>query len=124
MTDEMVSMQVIVMFRSRFSEAFSSKLAHLGPRDVERGVDDGPPSPQIESFLCAMLGLVNNRKKPVEYADTVAWMGLWEVKSLTLVADEDITGVHWKMPSRRRRTLGRAVGRERAHWPKARLLGP
>ena len=55
------------MFRSRFNEAFSAKLSQFGPQDVERGVGDGPPSPQIEHLLCALLGLVNNRKKPVEY---------------------------------------------------------
>jgi hypothetical protein len=54
------------MFRSRFTEAFPPKCPHLGPQDVERGVSDPLPSPQIESLLCALLGLVVNRKKPVE----------------------------------------------------------
>ncbi|KAF2086881.1 hypothetical protein K490DRAFT_74087 [Saccharata proteae CBS 121410] len=56
----------IVMFRSRFADAFPPKLAHLGPQDIERGVVDTLPSPQVESLLCALLGLVLNRKKPVE----------------------------------------------------------
>ncbi|PVI07629.1 hypothetical protein DM02DRAFT_497216, partial [Periconia macrospinosa] len=56
----------IVMFRSRFSDAFPAKCPHLGPQDIERGVTDDIPSPQIESLLCALLGLVLNRKKPVE----------------------------------------------------------
>ncbi|KAF2176784.1 hypothetical protein K469DRAFT_606039 [Zopfia rhizophila CBS 207.26] len=55
----------IVMFRSRFTEAFPPKCPHFGPQDIERGVLD-PPSSQIESLLCALLGLVLNRKKPVE----------------------------------------------------------
>ena len=58
---------MIVMFRSRFNDAFSSKLPNLGPQDVERGVVDSVPSQQVEQLLCALLGLVLNRKKPVEY---------------------------------------------------------
>ncbi|KAK5121908.1 hypothetical protein LTR85_004480 [Meristemomyces frigidus] len=56
----------IVMFRSRFNDTLPSKLAHFGPQDIERGVTDQPPSPQVESLLCALLALVLNRKKPVE----------------------------------------------------------
>ncbi|KAF2005517.1 hypothetical protein P154DRAFT_518610 [Amniculicola lignicola CBS 123094] len=56
----------IVMFRSRFTEVFPAKCPHLGPQDVERGVADTLPSPLVESLLCALLGLVLNRKKPVE----------------------------------------------------------
>ncbi|CAI6333468.1 unnamed protein product [Periconia digitata] len=56
----------IVMFRSRFSDAFPAKCPHLGPQDLERGVTEDIPSSQIESLLCALLGLVLNRKKPVE----------------------------------------------------------
>ncbi|QIW98534.1 hypothetical protein AMS68_004052 [Peltaster fructicola] len=56
----------IVMFRSRFHAAFPPKLAHFGPQDIERGVFDDVPSPQAEALLCALLGLVLNRKKPVE----------------------------------------------------------
>jgi hypothetical protein len=54
------------MFRARFSEAFPPKLANFGPQDIEKGIVDGLPSPQVESLLCALLGLVLNRKKPVE----------------------------------------------------------
>ncbi|OCK84796.1 hypothetical protein K432DRAFT_344432 [Lepidopterella palustris CBS 459.81] len=56
----------IVMFRSRFSEAFPSKLPHMGPQDIERGVVDPLPSTQVENLLCALLGLLLNRKKYVE----------------------------------------------------------
>lgn len=55
------------MFRSRFQDAFSSKLAHFGPQDIERGVVDIVPTKEIENLLCALLALVLNRKKPVEY---------------------------------------------------------
>ena len=46
------------------------KLQNLGPQDVERGVVDSSPSPHVEGLLCALLGLVLNRKKPVEYVAT------------------------------------------------------
>lgn len=46
------------------------KLPNLGPQDIERGVVDSSPSPQVEGLLCALLGLVLNRKKPVEYVYT------------------------------------------------------
>ncbi|KAH4800489.1 hypothetical protein HBH69_197970 [Parastagonospora nodorum] len=56
----------IVMFRSRFNEAFPRGAPHLGPQDIELGVAEGPPSADVEGLLCALLGLVLNRKKPVE----------------------------------------------------------
>ncbi|GIZ47075.1 hypothetical protein CKM354_001017600 [Cercospora kikuchii] len=56
----------IVMFRSRFNEAFPGKCPQFGPQDIERGVVDSIPSPEIQHLLCALLGLVLNRKKPVE----------------------------------------------------------
>ncbi|KAH6622133.1 hypothetical protein C7974DRAFT_435169 [Boeremia exigua] len=56
----------IVMFRSRFNEAFPRNAPHVGPQDVELGVAEGTPSPDVEGLLCALLGLVLNRKKPVE----------------------------------------------------------
>jgi hypothetical protein len=59
--------QFIVMFRSRFSDHFPPKLAHIGPQDLERGVQQDIPTREVEGTLCALLGLVLNRKKPVEY---------------------------------------------------------
>jgi hypothetical protein len=59
--------QFIVMFRSRFSDHFPPKLAHIGPQDLERGVQQDIPTKEVEGTLCALLGLVLNRKKPVEY---------------------------------------------------------
>ncbi|KAM3417264.1 hypothetical protein BST61_g5521 [Cercospora zeina] len=56
----------IVMFRSRFNEAFPGKCPQFGPQDIERGVVDSVPSPEIQHLLCALLSLVLNRKKPVE----------------------------------------------------------
>ncbi|CAI7582236.1 hypothetical protein N7533_010064 [Penicillium manginii] len=60
------SIPFIVMFRARFDEAFPKSLPHYGPQDIERGAVDNPPGDYIERLLCALLGLVLNRKKDVE----------------------------------------------------------
>jgi hypothetical protein len=54
------------MFRSRFSDVFPKSLANYGPQDIERGVVDSVPAEDIENLLCALIGLVLNRKKYVE----------------------------------------------------------
>lgn len=54
------------MFRSRFSDAFPKSLPHYGPQDIEYGVAEPEPGEQVERLLCALLGLVLNRKKDVE----------------------------------------------------------
>jgi hypothetical protein len=51
------------MFRSRFSDVFPKSLPHFGPQDLERGLIEEVPSEHMESFVCAFLGLVLNRKK-------------------------------------------------------------
>ncbi|KAL6232150.1 hypothetical protein BDW75DRAFT_218408 [Aspergillus navahoensis] len=56
----------IVMFRARFHEVFPRSIPHFGPQDIERGVVESPPGDHIERLLCALLGLVLNRKKDVE----------------------------------------------------------
>lgn len=58
--------QFLCMFRSRFSDAFPKPLPHYGPQDMERGVVDPVPGDQVERLLCALLGLVLNRKKDIE----------------------------------------------------------
>ena len=58
--------QFLCMFRSRFSDAFPKSLPHYGPQDIERGVADPEPGEQVERLLCALLGLVLNRKKDIE----------------------------------------------------------
>lgn len=54
------------MFRSRFNDAFPRGAPHVGPQDIEQGVLGDTPSADVEGLLCALLGLVLNRKKPVE----------------------------------------------------------
>lgn len=61
------SIAVLVMFRSRFSDAFPKSLPHYGPQDIENGVSSPLPDENVERYLCALLGLVLNRKKDVEY---------------------------------------------------------
>ncbi|KAL1980024.1 hypothetical protein VTN96DRAFT_4801 [Rasamsonia emersonii] len=56
----------IVMFRARFSDVFPKSLPHYGPQDIERGVQDPVPGEHVERLLCALLGLVLNRKKDVD----------------------------------------------------------
>ncbi|KAF7513257.1 hypothetical protein GJ744_009678 [Endocarpon pusillum] len=56
----------IVMFRSRFHNVFPKSLPHYGPQDIERGVAEMVPGDYIEKLLCALLGLVLNRKKEIE----------------------------------------------------------
>ncbi|MCJ1288243.1 hypothetical protein MMC26_007598 [Xylographa opegraphella] len=56
----------IVMFRSRFTGAFPKSLPHYGPQDIERGICDSVPDEHVERLLCALIGLVLNRKKEVE----------------------------------------------------------
>ncbi|RDL35043.1 Uncharacterized protein BP5553_06974 [Venustampulla echinocandica] len=56
----------IIMFRSRFTEAFPKSLAHFGPQELERDVVDTVPGEHGEHFLCALLGLLLNRKQDVK----------------------------------------------------------
>lgn len=56
------------MFRSRFADVFPKSLPNYGPQDIERGVTETVPGDHIERLLCALLGLILNRKKDVEYA--------------------------------------------------------
>ena len=58
------------MFRSRFSDAFPKSLPHYGPQDIENGVMGSPAGEQVERLLCALLGLVLNRKKDIEYVSS------------------------------------------------------
>ncbi|KAM5351548.1 hypothetical protein ACJ41O_004271 [Fusarium nematophilum] len=83
----------IVMFRSRFNDAFPKSLAHFGPQELERDVVEPIPGDRAEHFLCALLGLLLNRKqdvKPGHYGraleDAVSshknqWAPAWEDKN-------------------------------------------
>lgn len=46
---------------------FPKGVPHYGPQDIEKGIEESSPGEDIERLLCALLGLVLNRKKEVEY---------------------------------------------------------
>ncbi|KAI0476697.1 hypothetical protein F4859DRAFT_521275 [Xylaria cf. heliscus] len=83
----------IVMFRSRFNESLPKSLANFGPQELERDVTESIPGERVEHFLCAVLGLLLNRKqdvKPGHYnralEDAISshknqWAKAWEDKS-------------------------------------------
>jgi hypothetical protein len=54
------------MFRSRFTEAFPKSLPNFGPQELERDVVETIPGERVEHFLCALLGLLLNRKQDVK----------------------------------------------------------
>lgn len=54
------------MFRARFTEAFPKSLANFGPQELERDVVETIPGERVENFLCAVLGLLLNRKQDVK----------------------------------------------------------
>lgn len=55
------------MFRSRFNEALPKSLANFGPQELERDVTESIPGERVEHFICAILGLLLNRKQDVKY---------------------------------------------------------
>lgn len=63
----MLTAQFIVMFRSRFSEAFPNSLINFGPQELEQDIVELVPGERVEIFLCAVLGLLLNRKQDVKY---------------------------------------------------------
>lgn len=56
------------MFRSRFNDALPKSLPNFGPQDIEQDVTEVIPGERVELFLCAVLGLLLNRKQDVKYA--------------------------------------------------------
>lgn len=58
------------MFRARFAESLPKSLANFGPQELERDVVESVPGERVEHFLCALLGLLLNRKQDVKYGPT------------------------------------------------------
>ncbi|KAK3375176.1 hypothetical protein B0H63DRAFT_269769 [Podospora didyma] len=56
----------IVMFRGRFTDAFPKSLPNFGPQELERDIVDSIPGERVVHFLCALLGLLLNRKQDVK----------------------------------------------------------
>lgn len=56
------------MFRNRFDDAFARSLPSFGPQELEYDLMEAVPGSRAEAFLCAVLGLLLNRKQDVKYA--------------------------------------------------------
>ena len=72
------------MFRARFDDVFPRSLPHYGPQDIERGVSEPTPGEDLEKLLCALLSLVLNRKKDVEYGCPLLAESLYGIENLIL----------------------------------------
>lgn len=72
-----IFLQFIVMFRSRFTESLPRSLANFGPQELERDVVDIVPGEHVEHFLCALLGLLLNRKQDIKYVYRGALVFAW-----------------------------------------------
>jgi hypothetical protein len=111
--------QFIVMFRSRFHNVFPKSLPHYGPQDIERDVAEPVPGEHVEKLLCALLGLVLNRKKDVEYAPPLLQtrIGSSPLSILKFGAQSDSRGRvrrgHFQ------RALEEAVQTHQSQWPPA-----
>ncbi|KAG0155772.1 hypothetical protein PDIDSM_2945 [Penicillium digitatum] len=91
----------IVAFRARFHEVFPKGVPHYGPQDIEKGIEESPPGEYIERLLCALLGLVLNRKKEVEYCRHLS---------------PDAFGIHRR--NHFTRPLEEAIHTHQSQWPK------
>lgn len=56
------------MFRNRFDDAFPRSSPSFGPQELEFDITEPVPGSRAEGFLCAILGLLLNRKQDVKYA--------------------------------------------------------
>lgn len=54
------------MFRKRFDAAMPRSLPHFGPIELEQDLQQFPPAERAEQFLCAVLGLLLNRKQDIK----------------------------------------------------------
>ncbi|CAO2649264.1 Nn.00g066490.m01.CDS01 [Neocucurbitaria sp. VM-36] len=103
----------LVMFRSRFNEAFPRGAPHVGPQDIELGVAEDVPSPDVEGLLCALLGLVLNRKKPVDRVAVLERL-IWYAA--------DIGALHRK--GHYGRALEEAIQTQKSQWPQEWTANP
>lgn len=115
------------MFRARFNETLPKSLANFGPQELERDVVDTIPGERVEQFLCALLGLLLNRKQDVKYAHSDATPQEHFLANYTNIDKSQLLGpatitAHWKRLYRRTRLSGRRTGRARTPWREGRLL--
>lgn len=119
---------------------FPRNLPHLGPQDIEKGAGESPPGDSIERLLCALLGLVLNRKKDVEYVrhpspdpvrrlrrralSTATAIRYGELINYVAYTDGITILVPLKKRSRRMRRSGRRHGRARIPFTGVAALQP
>lgn len=113
----------IVMFTSRFHEAFPKYLTALGPQDIERGVSGELPDELVEKLLCALLGLVLNRKKDVELVYRMVTYDPCRQPRLILIIDAVTMEELLKTRFRRIITNGRLCGKASTQSMVARTSG-
>ena len=104
------------MFRSRFTEAFPKSLTNIGPQELERDIVANPPGEGVEHFLCALLGLLLNRKQDVKYVVLAASLRRSStIPKLTYIfnIELDTTSVHLVRLFRHIRRNGPKIGRVR-----------
>ncbi|KAK5065244.1 hypothetical protein LTR84_001082 [Exophiala bonariae] len=116
------SIAFLVMFRSRFSDAFPKSLPHYGPQDIERGVQGELPDEHAERLLCALLGLVLNRKKDVEFVAPTNTSQLRETVVNFSMSDAVTMDEHSRMPSLQTSTSGWLRGKEQIPYTVLNLL--
>lgn len=104
------------MFRSRFNEAFPKSLPNFGPQELERDVVDSVPGEHVEQFLCALLGLLLNRKQDVKYENLMH--SPTSVLKLCKKARITILTSALNRPGHYNRALEEAVQTHKAQWAK------
>jgi hypothetical protein len=99
------------MFRARFTDAFPRSLANFGPQELERDVVDIVPGEHVEHFLCALLGLLLNRKQDIKYvaAQPLITIGFIHTELLTLSE---------RRPGHYNRALEEAIQSHKSQWAK------
>ncbi|OHE96088.1 hypothetical protein CORC01_08625 [Colletotrichum orchidophilum] len=97
----------LVMFRSRFNEAFPKSLANFGPQELEQDIIGNPPGERVEAFLCALLFLLLNRKQDVKYVDATA-----DIRSFRVANWRDRTGQYSK-------AVDDALSAHKSQWPRS-----
>lgn len=100
--------QFIVMFRARFSDVLPKGLATFGPQELERDIVDTTPGERVEHFLCALLGLVLNRKQDVKYAAHC----LERLDGCQVLTTWDCRPGHYN------RALEEAIQTHKSQWPR------
>lgn len=100
------------MFRARFTEAFPKSLPNFGPQELERDVVETIPGERVEQFLCALLGLLLNRKQDVKYVcasvETPWKPKIWSSADSTVVV----------RPGHYNRALEEAIQTHKGQWAK------